>query len=54
MMYETQLGPKTQHGTYNGSHQFLSFDPLATKAQFQPLLTNILDLQPSLNVVKEF
>ena len=35
-MYETQLGPKTQLGTYIGNHKFC-FSPSANTPQCQPL-----------------
>ena len=36
-MYETQLGPKTQLGTYNGNHNSFCFGPLTNTSQYQSL-----------------
>ena len=37
MMYEMQLGPKTQLGTYIGNHHSFCFGPLANTSRCQPL-----------------
>ena len=36
-MYEMQLGPKTQLGTYIGDHHSFCFGPLADTSQYQSL-----------------
>ena len=36
-MYEINLGPKKQLGTYDGNHLKFYFGPLANIAQFHPL-----------------
>ena len=36
-MYETQLGPKTQFGTYIGNHKNFCFITLANTSQYQSL-----------------
>ena len=37
MMYETQVGPKTKLGTYNGNHNFFIFWPISNHSTSQLL-----------------